>query len=90
MSATGVPKCSLPSAGWHCNLADGHDGPCPAYPDRVWEGPRRTVSYGGFFGHRYQLVQIGWWCEPEASFLPITEPLTITGSAVPVYCEAGD
>lgn len=55
--------------------------------DRVWEGPRRKVRE---FNGDHWLVQVGWWLEPEARFVPIMDELVITGSAAPVYCEVGD
>jgi hypothetical protein len=48
--------CERPPAGWRCNLAPGHDGPCPTYPDpfdfiddrsrtqRVWDHLRGPWS----------------------------------------------
>lgn len=51
-----------------------------AQAHRVWEGPHRTL--GGL-----RAIQIGWWLEPEARFVPHWEPLYITGSASPVYVE---
>lgn len=38
-----LEKCTLPPAGWHCNLRAGHAGPCPAHPDepRICRDPGR-------------------------------------------------
>jgi hypothetical protein len=33
LSRRKLKQCDLPPQGWHCNLAAGHDGPCPTYPD---------------------------------------------------------
>lgn len=27
--------CVRPTAGWHCHLPAGHDGPCPAWPNNA-------------------------------------------------------
>lgn len=51
---------------------------------RVWDGPRRKI---GIFKDDHWLVQIGWWLEPEAMFVPIMKKINITGSASPVYVE---
>jgi len=56
-------------------------------PPRVWEGPRGPELKNS----RNWLVHIGWWYEPEARFVPITEAQPpITGSAHLVYVEVGD
>jgi len=51
---------------------------------RVWDGPRLRISK---LNQEHSLVQLGWWLEPEARFVPIMDKLTITGSASPVYAE---
>lgn len=29
--------CTKPPEGWYCSLADGHDGPCPTWPQKLPE-----------------------------------------------------
>lgn len=55
--------------------------------ERVWDGPRTKV---GKFNDDHWMVQLGWWLEPEAKFVPIMDELHITGSASPVYAEDAD
>jgi len=31
-AAAAPPTCTVPSPGWHCTRAPGHDGPCAAHP----------------------------------------------------------
>lgn len=45
-------KCKLAPSGWYCNIEQGHDGPCPAYPTK-WTRTKFLLKHGETFFKRY-------------------------------------